>query len=379
MSKECRQIFTMGYAFTALDVLQLGVPHPANPPGVRLTHWALREAIVDTAFNCDASHAAFATAGGSVRLVATRQFDGRKMVTAQVHDGPIKRLRRDAAGNGFLTTGADGRAVMLDVDGYMEDLYDSAGNEVCLSITSRGGAATMRAVGHDDRLTIVDRDGRVQPTLSTGGGLLSDVAVSPNGRMIAAMHTRGLTIWPLDQLRSRGCDHSATDPIGDLCWSPGSRRLASIGNGEVVRCWHIDDRGNLNGGLISGTACSLSWSWQGRHLVGSGEDGLLCWFGANTRRGDKCRPARLGVRSGCTATQASCHPRHNLAAVGFADGCLMLVDFINAREILIAHSCGSPITAMAWSPDGEFLGAGTRDGSAMMFNFTRLTRQQSGS
>ena len=120
---------------------------------------------------------------------------------------------------------------------------------------------------------------------------------------------------------------------------------------------------------------------DGAALVGAGVDAILCWPTAGASNGARRSPSgrvpfRLAHRPGAAPIALACHPRHNLVATGCEDGAMMLGDLDQARDLVIKHADGGAITALAWSPDGDFLIAGNDMGEAMVLDFTSLTKCQ---
>ena len=53
-----------------------------------------------------------------------------------------------------------------------------------------------------------------------------------------------------------------------------------------------------------------------------------------------------------------------MAAVGYADGLLLLVRIEDGAEILARKPTGAPVSALAWRADGKALAFGTEAGEA---------------
>jgi hypothetical protein len=64
------------------------------------------------------------------------------------------------------------------------------------------------------------------------------------------------------------------------------------------------------------------------------------------------------------AEAVACHPRHDVIAVGYADGLVLLVRIADGGEVLAHKPGGAAVTALAWSAAGELLAVGTEDGKA---------------
>ncbi len=60
----------------------------------------------------------------------------------------------------------------------------------------------------------------------------------------------------------------------------------------------------------------------------------------------------------------ACHPKQEVLAAGYADGQLLLVRLEDGAAILVRAADGAPISALAWSTNGQALAFGTEDGKA---------------
>jgi hypothetical protein len=59
------------------------------------------------------------------------------------------------------------------------------------------------------------------------------------------------------------------------------------------------------------------------------------------------------------------HPKAPVLAMGYEDGCILLVRFTDASELLVRPARrGSSVTALAWDPRGAHLAFGCADGEA---------------
>ena len=63
-------------------------------------------------------------------------------------------------------------------------------------------------------------------------------------------------------------------------------------------------------------------------------------------------------------SSVACHPKHEITAVGFVDGMILLVRTEDGAEILVRKPDGSPASALRWSAKGDVLGFGTENGAA---------------
>ena len=60
----------------------------------------------------------------------------------------------------------------------------------------------------------------------------------------------------------------------------------------------------------------------------------------------------------------ACHPKQELADVGYADGQVLLVRLDDGAEIAVRRPATSELSALAWNAAGTMLAFGTEDGDA---------------
>jgi hypothetical protein len=73
-------------------------------------------------------------------------------------------------------------------------------------------------------------------------------------------------------------------------------------------------------------------------------------------------PLELGTRANIMVTQVCCHPAEEIAAIGYADGMIMVVRFTDSKEVLLRRPGKGAITAMAWNKTGRQLAFGSEAG-----------------
>ncbi len=364
--------------------LSLGVPQTANAPGVRLTRWALKVPVAALAFTRDATHAAFALTDGTVRLVPLRQFGARKMAAAVLHQGAVLALCTDCVDSGLLSAGADGRVVLVDSDGFAADLVESDNGPVGPVAAAAAGSKGWRAVADGAEIHLFDRDGRRYWRLDSEVGPVSALGFRHDGQRLAAAGANGLAVWRLDCSGATVLPPHQRGAYRSLAWSPRGDRLAAIDIAGLVTCWPLGDGGPEDDGPCLGKANALAWSADGRYLVGGGHQSMAIWpvaGGANGASramdpGGWGSPFCLGMMAGSTVTAVACHPAHDLAAAGYDDGCILLADLGQQRDLLIKHAEEDAIVAIAWSSAGDFLATATATGEAAIFDFTALTRRK---
>ena len=126
--------------------------------------------------------------GGGVNLVAA-EVPASKPLRATCHVGACLAIAADARG-GFLSSGDDGRVVLVPPDGDPAVLAHEPGEWINTLACS---AAGLRAYGwgrHVRRWAGARSEVIELPAPGTA------LAFSPDGRCLAAAHSAGVTLWP---------------------------------------------------------------------------------------------------------------------------------------------------------------------------------------
>jgi WD40 repeat protein len=112
-----------------------------------------------------------------------------------------------------------------------------------------------------------------------------------------------------------------------------------------------------------GKTQAMSFSRGGKWLATSGSDAMVLWpfFGGGPMGK---APTELAGGDGIACTQVAFHPQQDIVAGGFADGLVVIADVGSSRVIPVAPAVGTPVSTLAWSPDGAFLALGTEAGLA---------------
>ena len=271
--------------------------------------------------------------------------DGAILVTA----GDEKRI---------VTGGDDGRVVATSPDGSAKELASTSGWVDALALHASGGVAY--ATGR--KVTALDEKGRAKTweAPSTARGL----AFAPKGYRLAIAHYGGATLWfpNLD---------TAPEPLAwkgshlDVTWSPDARFVVSSMQENAMHGWRLQpERGHMRMTGYAGKPRSFSWSFGGAWLATSGADAAIVWpFGSKEGPTGKA-PRECGLRH-ARVVKVAFHPNVNVLAIGYEDGCVLLVRFDDGAELLARRPApDSAITALAWDKKGARLAFGAADGQA---------------
>ncbi len=297
--------------------------------------------------------AALALADGIV-VLADGEADPRRAVAHP--DGAILLAVSDE--KRLVTGGDDGRVVATMPDGSSAELAHASGWVDALTLHPSGGVAF--ASGR--KVTAQDEKGRAKTweAPSSARGL----AFAPKGYRLAVAHYGGATLWfpNLDTL---------PEPLTwkgshlDVTWSPDGRFVVTSMQENAMHGWRLQpDRGHMRMTGYAGKPRSFSWSFGGAWLATSGADAAIVWpFGSKEGPTGKA-PRECGLRH-ARVVKVAFHPNVNVLAIGYEDGCLLLVRFDDGAELLVRRPVpDSAITALAWDRKGGRLAFGAADGQA---------------
>jgi WD40 repeat protein len=312
--------------------------------------------------------AAFGLGDGTVALVSLAD-PARILARPAVHDGATLALCPDAQAGGFLTGGDDGRFARLDAAGEAATLATWPGRWVEHVLAFSGkGAWRAAACGKAVHLVAGGREATPLKTLphpSTVTGLVTD----GKGKRVAASHYNGASLWFVGAKEDRPRAFAWKGSHIAAAMSPDGRYLVTAMQENALHGWRLEDGADMRMSGYPAKTKSLSFSARTRWLATSGAEAVVCWpFSGDGPMGRA--PRELAGGDGILVSQVACHPQHDVAAAGFADGLVVLVEIESGRVLPVAEPGRGAVTALAWSPDGRWLALGTETGFAAVVDFS---------
>ena len=296
--------------------------------------------------------AAFALGDGSVRITA-----GEAAERVAVHSGTILSATFIEDRKGLLTGGDDGLVALTAGSGAVERLAERPRKWIDQIASGPNGAVAF-ATGRQATVRFADGRERVFDHPRSVGGL----AFAPKGMRLAVARYDGVTLWWVGTDAEPAMLKWAGAHLGVL-FSPDGRFVITTMQENALHGWRIEDGKDMRMSGYPAKPRSMSWSAKGKYLATSGANAAVLWpFQAKDGPMGK-PPLQLGPRD-ALVTRVACHPREELAAIGYADGLILAVRFADGEEAPLCPAGGGPVTALAWDAAGGRLVFGTEQGAA---------------
>ena len=159
-------------------------------------------------------------------------------------------------------------------------------------------------------------------TLEQSGGPWRAVALSPDGKTVAAAGSRGLVLWDARTRRRIGRPVDAGGHVGGIAFSPDSRTIA-LSDVHGVRLWSVKKQayatpvlGAGKTALTKGTSIVV-YSPDGGELVTVGTQGVFFW---DPRNGKQVAPELTKAGPSSQITAFAFGPNGMNFATGTRDG-----------------------------------------------------------
>jgi WD40 repeat protein len=277
--------------------------------------------------------------------------------TIEAHAGGV--LSACSNGERLITGGDDGRVVALTADGPATELARDEKRRWIDSVTLSASGSLAWNSGRSVHAR--DDKGRVKSldVASTPQGLV----FAPKGYRLAIAQMNGVSLWyPNTEAKPEFLEWKGSHL--DVTWSPDGRFVVSGMQENALHGWRLGEKpSHMRMTGYPAKPRSLSWSHDGLWLASSGADAAIIWpFQGDGPQGKA--PRECGARH-AKVSRVAFHPRALVLAVGYNDGCILMIRLTDASELLVRPALkGSGVTAFAWDKPGKRLAFGTEDGMA---------------
>lgn len=329
----------------------------------RGTHREIGAYVVAAAFDRAGGTAAFALGDGTVRLAPRGAADWRSVA---VHDGGVLALSSDAA-DGFVTGGDDGRLARVSLDGAAATLAEYGMKWVEQVASFADGKTRLLACAVGKNIHLFDGDGTLVRSLQHPS-TVTGIAFDARGKRVGASHYGGASLWFVA---------SKSDTPRRLDWKGSHTGIAISPDGDAIvtamqenalHGWRLSDPQHMRMSGYPSKSSAIGFTRNGRWLASSGAESVVLWpfFGGGPMGK---APTELAGGEGVLCTSLACHPQREVVAAGFSDGVVVIADIATGRILPVTGRGRGPVSATAWSGDGDRLAFGTETGFAAVVDF----------
>ena len=321
--------------------------------------------VVAAAFDRSGAQAAWALGDGTLR-VAT--LSGGDWASVAAHDGGALALAADAQPTGFVSGGDDGRLVRVSADGAAQEVASFGSKWVEQVASFSDGKSGVLACAAGKFVHLFDATGGKLKSLEHPS-TVTGIAFDGRGKRVAASHYNGASLWFVGSANAAPRRLEWKGSHTGVAVHPAAEAVVSAMQENALHGWRLPDGHDMRMSGYPAKPESLGFTRNGKYLASSGADAIVVWpfFGGGPMGKP---PIELGQIENVICTRVACHPAQELVAAGYADGTVVLAEIASKRVLRVAEKSGSPVSALAWSPDGAWLAFGTEDGLAALVDFT---------
>jgi WD40 repeat protein len=293
--------------------------------------------------------AVFALGDGVVLFI---DESGERRVAA--HEGAVISAASD--GRALVTGGDDGKVLRFAASGEPEPIGEAKGWVDAVALGPDGAVAW--SAGKQVSARDAKGDVRTFETPSSARGL----AFAPKGYQVAVARYGGVSLW-FPRVAGAPKELLWKGSHLDVTVSPDGRFVVTTMQENALHGWRTADGAHMRMSGYPGKVRSTAWTADGKWLATAGADAAILWpFAAKDGPMGKA-PKELGVRP-ARVSRVAAHPRAAVVALGYEDGCVLIVRVSDGAEILARRPDGAEITALGWDGSGARLAFGTEDGAA---------------
>lgn len=261
-------------------------------------------------------------------------------------------------GQGLITSGDDGCIYLTGADGSSRLLAERPRKWIDLIAAGPSGTVAF-ASGRTAWVRLADGSEKEFAHERAVGGL----AFAPKGLRLAVSRYDGATLWWAGTQGSP-VELSWKGAHLGISFSPDGKYLVTAMQENALHGWRLADNQDMRMTGYPAKVKSFDWSVKGRYLATSGANAAILWpfFGKTGPMGQS--PLQLGVRSDNLVTTVACHPKEEVAAVGYQDGMILMCRFTDNAEVLLRRPGQGPVSSLDWDAEGVRLAFGTEAGEA---------------
>lgn len=315
-------------------------------------------AYVVAALFDSASQAIFALGDGCVH------FADKASVEAHP-DAAILCAAIHPSGVGVITGGDDGRVVWSTAEAGAVELARFPGKWIDALAVSEATNLVAFATGRE--VHVRDLADQKFSRLFAHSHSVADLAFDAKGRKLACATYNGAAVWfsriadQKPQFLKWAGSHTR------IAYSPDGKFLITAMQENALHGWRLSDSKDMRMGGYPAKVRTLSFLAKGKLLATAGAQGAVVWpfLKANGPMGEQA--SEINPQDGAFVTCVAGAEEETLLAGGLDDGRVWIAELREGGIEWIRRDKGSPISALAISPDGYRVAFGDEDGFAMIF------------
>ncbi|XP_010219057.1 PREDICTED: autophagy-related protein 16-1 isoform X1 [Tinamus guttatus] len=285
------------------------------------------------------------------------------------HDGEVNAVQFSPGSRLLATGGMDRRVKLWEVLGDRCEPKGSlsGSNAGITSIEFDSAGSYLLAASNDfaSRIWTVD-DNRLRHTLTGHSGkVLSAKFLLDNARIVSGSHDRTLKLW---DLRSKVCIKTvfAGSSCNDIVCT--EQCVMSGHFDKKIRFWDIRTESIVKEIELFGRITALDLNSERTQLLTCSRDDLLKIIDLRVSVVKQTFSAQ-GFKCGSDWTRVVFSPDGNYVAAGSADGALYVWNVLTGKlERTLAKHHSSPINAVAWSPAGAHVVSVDKGSKAVLWS-----------
>nr|XP_025044408.1 autophagy-related protein 16-1 isoform X3 [Pelodiscus sinensis] len=285
------------------------------------------------------------------------------------HDGEVNAVQFSPGSRLLATGGMDRRVKLWEVFGDRCELKGSlsGSNAGITSIEFDSSGSYLLAASNDfaSRIWTVD-DSRLRHTLTGHSGkVLSAKFLLDNARIVSGSHDRTLKLW---DLRSKVCIKTvfAGSSCNDIVCT--EQCVMSGHFDKKIRFWDIRTESIVQELELFGRITALDLNPERTELLTCSRDDLLKIIDLRVNTVKQTFSAQ-GFKCGSDWTRVVFSPDGNYVAAGSADGALYIWNVLTGKvERTLAKHHSSPINAVTWSPAGAHVVSVDKGNKAVLWS-----------
>lgn len=188
------------------------------------------------------------------------------------------------------------------------------------------------------------------------------LAVSPDEDLLASAGVDStIRLWEVETGRSLGAVGEGDGTISKLAWSPDGTSLLASGESYEAQIWNVAERRPTIQLVGHEGPNGAVWSPDGQRVLSSSYDHTFAFWNAET--GQKLESVDLGVR----LHEPAWSPAGDLISIGDRDGNVHIRS-AEGEPLRVLSGHRRPVLSNAWSAFGKWLATGDLDGEVRIWD-----------